>query len=274
MLDRRLPIVCVLCIVALPAPAFAAKGGKKGAATQPAAATSMPSGENVVVLQKKLQDADAAIVTAQRELEKIGEKLRPKFESSQEWTDAQAALKQAQADRDAAVKPVLDRVHQSDAYKSALATKQKTSAELTRLRAATPPASDPQIADATKASLDAAQAVAQLENDAVANDAGSKEASAKLALAAAKVGQLRQQFQASIKSSDEYKQAKQAIADAKSAREQTAKDLADAVAQYQKDAAQAEAEAKERREHPNVGHGHGGGGGGRHGRPRVIPSKG
>src|SRR5690242_12947546 len=122
MFHRRSSILCIVLVGLLSAPAFAAKGGggKKGAAaTQPAA--SMPSGDNVAALQKKLQDADAAIITAQHDLEKVGEKLRPQFESSQEWTDAQSALKQAQADRDAAVKPALDRVHQSEAYKSAVA---------------------------------------------------------------------------------------------------------------------------------------------------------
>src|SRR5437660_11113499 len=65
-------------------------------------------------------EADRNLDAAMKQFDKLSAKMRSDFESSPQWTDAQAALTQAQSERDAGVQPILDNVHAQPAYKAAL----------------------------------------------------------------------------------------------------------------------------------------------------------
>jgi hypothetical protein len=151
--------------------------------------------------REKAAEADRNVDAAMKQFEKVSAKMRSDFESSPDWTDAQAALKQAQSERDAAVQPILDKVHVDPAYKAALDRKNKASAEMEKVRAAG--GSPGEIADAARKVTDAQQELNRQENEALKGNAVAQQSIAKLADANKHIGDLKKRLNDSLKTKPE-----------------------------------------------------------------------
>src|SRR5438046_10279016 len=77
--------------------------------------------------QKKVAATESDVKKAQQALAEVVGKLRTDFESGQDWQNAAGAQKQAQADYDAAKKPVVEAVKKRLNYQDA--ERQKAAAE-------------------------------------------------------------------------------------------------------------------------------------------------
>src|SRR5690349_17475019 len=155
-------------------------GAKKA---QPAGVTP----EEIAHARQKVVAAQHDVDEAQDALNKLADKkLRPQFEASSEWKDAQAELKEATAQRDAAVKPVLENLKKDKDYQAALKEKADLDAEVQKLRKQG--ASSDDMKEAADDLLKASESINKMESDATSKDEKAKAAQAKYSEAAAKVG--------------------------------------------------------------------------------------
>jgi len=176
-----------------------------------------PTAEEIANARKQVVGAQHDVEQAQEALDKLADtKLRPQFESSSEWKDAQAELKDAQANRDEAVKPVLENLKKQKDYQAALKEKDDAAAEVAKLRKEG--ASTDDMNEAAQDSMKATDAVAKLESDAIAKDDKAKAAQERYMQAATKVGALKKKFADSVRNSPELASAKQALDDARNKR--------------------------------------------------------
>ncbi len=161
-------------------------------------------------MRQKLQGAERDVSTAFRAMEQVMEKLRPEFEASPAWIEAQQELQRCKADRDAAVNPVLEKLRQQQNYKAAVEAKSTAQAEVEKLRVAgTKP--NQFTAAATKSAL-ASQEITRLELEALKADPLSQAALEKLGEAGKQCAELRSQFNESIKNRPEVVAARQELA--------------------------------------------------------------
>src|SRR5687768_8054266 len=79
--------------------------------------------------RRMLAAAEIELASAQKQLEGVADKLRPAFEQSQEWIDAQAALKAVQAQRAAAVAAVMATLKDRADYTAAMQARDQAIAE-------------------------------------------------------------------------------------------------------------------------------------------------
>ncbi len=188
-----------------------------------------------------------------RRLDGVVGQLRKTFEASDDWKQAEAALKDAQTARDAAVAKVTAALQNDATYKSLVDQKAKASSEVQRLRESGN-ASSQQMTAALNASLDATTAVTQREQSAISYDDAARAAVSKYNEAAAHVAQLRQKFLDSIKTSPELKSARDALTDAKKSRDQAVTDLADAENRVAQIADQTSTDPKQPTTHGSSSH--------------------
>jgi hypothetical protein len=196
------------CVATLCSPARAAQAAPSAHTAQPS--TGPADVDEIKTPRRMLAAAQDQMNAAQHELENVNKQLRPAFEASPEWTDAQAALTDARAAKKAASDPVLARLHERDDYKAALDARTKAAAHVDQLKSS-PSASMSDIALAAKASADAAGVVTKLEAAALDGDEGVRAATAKLADAQAKIPPLEAKFKASVLASPEYTKARQQL---------------------------------------------------------------
>jgi hypothetical protein len=123
-------------------------------------------------------------------------KLRGDFEGGKDWQDAQAALKAAQAEFDAAKKPVIEAVKRDFKYQQAEKERVEAEKELADLRARNV-IGDP-ILKAVNKQADATSEMMKLETNAMNADAKVVEARKKLAEATQAVALLKKQFDSSL----------------------------------------------------------------------------
>jgi len=187
--------------------------------------------------QKRLDEADRKVDSAQHDVEKAVDALRKEFENSSEWSEAQSAVKRAQADRDAAVKPLLDALHEQANYKAAMEEKNRCAAEVDRLRAAK--ASPNEMTAAATKSAQASGVLLRMEQEVVSNDVAAQAAIKKLAEANKRAGDLKAAFNESIKSKPAFTAARDVVNDARTERDKVARE----VRQAQEQQAKARAEA-------------------------------
>lgn len=179
------------------------------------------NGEDAMKVPRRVLAArEVELAAAQKELNGVADKLRARFEQSDEWKQAQADLKAAQTERDAAIAPALEKVRASAEHKAASDAKTKAAAEVDRLRAAG--STGPEVAAAARATAEASGAVQKLEADAIAADPAAKAAAAKALESGTNCADLLKKFNDSIKLSPEFEQATKRVEDARAKRDRAA----------------------------------------------------
>ena len=163
--------------------------------------------------QQDLTKATADLSSAENSLNSIAPKLRKDFEATPAWQTAQAELKTAQVEYDAARKPVLEALHQKPAYIAARDAKDKAEADRNALVSDSAAPAD-QVTAAATAVLNAGTVVSKMEAETLAVDPKVAAAHTKLLAANAKVQALEKEFDASIKNNSEWKAARKAHDDA------------------------------------------------------------
>lgn len=174
--------------------------------TKPATLPSVDTGA-VKVAQQKLEAARADLQKAQAALDSVVDKLRKDFQSSSDWTTADAALKQAESAYTAAKAPLLQALHNKPEYVAAVAHKEDARKKVDALRD-DPNASQDQITQAATDALEAAKAETQMEQDALADDPKVSSAKSAYEAAAAKTSALEAEFDKSLASNADWKAAK------------------------------------------------------------------
>jgi len=214
---------------------------------QAAAKQENQADEAVQQATKRLSEADRVVDSAQHDLEKQVDSLRNQFENSQEWADAQSGVKRAQADREMAVKPLLDGLHEEPKYKAALEQKDRCAAEVDRLRAAK--ASPKEMTAAATKSAGASGELLRMEQVVVNGDVAAQAAIKKLAEALKRTNDLKSAFNESIKTKPEFTAARNALTEARMARDKVAEE----VRQAKQREAQARAEQEKSKSKQNGG---------------------
>jgi hypothetical protein len=208
-------ILALLAVVALALPAHAKKDKTKG--LPPARGNNVPEVNMQPMRDAKLRlgQVEGRIDRAQDALNKTIEELRHQSESSPDVVAAQAALRQAQSDYDAATAPVLEKVRSSPAYQAALDAKNAAARQVEELQNQTPPDPD-QITQAARAALDKGAVLTTMQNEALASD--PKIASLKAGLDAAnqKLLKLRHDLEESVKGNARVVAARKELAEAQS----------------------------------------------------------
>jgi len=189
--------------------------------------------------KKKITAAQADVTTAQKALAEVVAKLRADFEAGQDWQTASAAQKQAQADYDAARKPVIEAAKKKSNYQSA--EKEKAEAEKSLADLRTRNVIGEPILKAVNRQADATNEMMKLENEALNADPKVVETRKALAEANAAVVALKKQFDTSLAADTGWQEAKKGV---DTAQEQVAtanKELKEALAR-EKDADKARQE--------------------------------
>jgi chromosome segregation ATPase len=192
-----LPTLLLATLIALPA-AAAAKDKTKG--LPPASGNNIPEVSDKAMKDAKLRlgQSQGRLERAQDALAKVIGDLKKQAETAPELSEAQAAIRQAQVDYEAATTPILEKVRGTPAYQKALDEKKKAAQRVQDLQAESSDNQD-QITQAARIVLDKGRAVTQLETNAVAADPKAAELKARLAAANAKLLKLRHDLDESIK---------------------------------------------------------------------------
>ena len=183
--------------------------------------------------RKKITAGEAEVKRAQQALADVVAKLRTDFESGQDWQNAAAAQKQAQADYEAARKPVVESVKKKPAYLNAEKEKAEAEKELNDLRAKNT-IGEP-ILKAVNKQSEAANLLMKLENEALNADPKVVESRKKLADANTAVAALKKQFDGSLAADTNWQEAKKGVDTAQEQVASAQKELKDAIAR-EKDA--------------------------------------
>jgi len=183
--------------------------------------------------RKKITDAQSDVTRAQAALTEVVTKLRTDFEAGKDWQDAQAAQKAAQAEFEAAKKPVVEAVKRNFKYQTAEKERAEAEKELADLRAKNV-IGDP-ILKAVNKQADAASEMMKIENEALNADAKVVEARKKLAEATQAVAMLKKQFDSSLTTDAGWMEAKKGVDMAQEQVATAQKELKDALAR-EKDA--------------------------------------
>jgi hypothetical protein len=187
------------------------KGPKKPAAPKeadpPADTTPPPTSQ---------PSDNSALIKAQSDLQAARAAAKTKYESDPAWTTALANLKSAEADSDAAVKPVLAAEKNDASYKSAADELAKAEDKMTELRQSDEPNASEMSAAASSA-MTARAKMRSLEKSAVAADPSASAAQQKLIDAQAAMTKLREDEQKTIDADAAVIAAKEEVDSAKTA---------------------------------------------------------
>lgn len=150
------------------------------------------------------------VAKAQAELQQVEKRLWAAFEQTDDYQKADAALKAAQADFEAAEKAAVEQIKGKPEYQAALDAEQKVEEEQVTARTAEAGGAtiDPTLA--TRA-MDARMAVHKLESDAGDNDPAAKAAKEKVQTARQAVNALRSKYDATLRADPEYVAARKAL---------------------------------------------------------------
>ncbi len=177
--------------------------------------------------REKQREAQVEFNRRNSTLHGIQARLKAEFESRDEWVRAQADLKKAQADYEAAKKPVMDALAKKPDYQKAAQAKQKAEAERDALKDARNAAD--KLYDAATRVMDANLIITKLENDALAADPKVQAAKKQLAEAQAAVTALNKQFQDEIQGNAEWAEARKLTDDAQIILAQATKEVTEAT---------------------------------------------
>jgi chromosome segregation ATPase len=191
-------LVMLLLLVALAMPVQAKKDKTKGL---PAARNNnVPEVDAKPMRDAKLRlgQSEGKLERAQDTLKKTIDDLRQQSASSPVVAEAQNALRQAQADYDAATAPILEKVRNGHAYHAALEAKTAAAQHVEELQAQTPPNQD-EITQAARVVLEKGRVVTQFQSDALASDPKAAALKANLDAANVKLLKIRHDLEESIK---------------------------------------------------------------------------
>jgi DNA repair exonuclease SbcCD ATPase subunit len=204
----------VVLATALSLPTLAAKKDKtKG--LPPASGNNIPEVDDKAMKDAKVRlgQSEGKLERAQDALTKTISDLKKQSESAPEISEAQNALRQAQADYDAATGPILERVRAGATYQSALEAKKAASKRVQELQAESPVDQD-QVTQAARIVLDKGKAVTQLESGAVAADRNAAALKEKVNAANIKLLKLRHDLEESIKNNPQVVAARSEVEEA------------------------------------------------------------
>jgi len=188
---------------------------------------------------KKIAAAKAEVTKAQAALTEVVTKLRTDFEAGQDFQTAQMVQKQAQAEYDAARKPVVEAVKKKLNYQNAEKEKAEAEKELADLR--TKNVIGEPILKAVNKQADATAEMMKLEGEALNADPKVVEARKKLAEANTALAMLKKQFDSSLSADTGWQEAKKGVDTAQEQVVTAQKELKEALAR-EKDADKARQE--------------------------------
>jgi hypothetical protein len=162
--------------------------------------------------QPSSNPASGAVAKAAAELEQVEKRLRAGYEQSDEFQKADAAVKEAQAAHEAAVKAAVEKVKDQPEFAAALAAQRKVEDEQFAIRANPGAKADPDLATRV---MDARTAVHKVEIQAGDADPAAKEAKAKLQQAKDQMNAVRAKFEQEMHAQQDYVEAKKALDDAR-----------------------------------------------------------
>ena len=207
----------IFTLIVVVAFAMSARAKDKTKGLPPARGNNVPEVDAQPMRDAKVRlgQSEGKLERAQDALNKTIEELRQQSASSPQITEAQNALRQAQADYDAATAPILEKVRSGAPYQSALEAKKEAAKRVEELQAQTPPDQD-QITDAARVVLEKGHAVTQLQSDAVASDPTAVALKAKLDAANQTLLKLRHDLEESIKTNPQVIAARKEVEQAQS----------------------------------------------------------
>lgn len=195
--------------------------------------------------KKRLSEARSAVTKAKVAVTLAARKIQQEFEATAEWKKADAALKEAEARHDAAVRVARAGLAKSPAFKQAVVERGQREAELNALKSAAE-RDEPAIASASVALLKAVETASRLDREALAADPKVVGAKAAVDAAAADLAEQRKTEVQLVKDSPAFQAAREQLQQASAAYDQAADDLSQArkqqaAADSQKDDADLEA---------------------------------
>ena len=182
---------------------------------------------------KRRVEAQVAFNKAQQNLNIIAQRIRGQHETRPEWVAAANEHKTAQKNYEQAVSPVREKVRGSEEYKKLVAEKVKVDEELARLRERR--SAQAQVVELATKSVDLSSQMSKMEFDAISADAKVAEAKKAVSTAAAKLTELRQAADDSMRGDPQWQDARKLVDDAQVKLNEANKAVADA----QKSAAEA-----------------------------------
>jgi chromosome segregation ATPase len=208
-------ILTLFALVALALPAHARKDKTRG--LPPARGNNVPEVDMQPMRDAKLRlgQVEGKIDRAQDALNKTIDDLRHQSEASLDVAAAQAALRQAQSDYDAATAPILEEVRSTPQYEAALDAKKSAAQHVEDLQNESPPDQD-QITQAARAVLDKGQVLTKMQNAALASDPKITSLKANLDAANQKLLKLRYDLDESIKTNPQVMAARKELEEAQS----------------------------------------------------------
>lgn len=163
---------------------------------------------------QQLGAAEGEVQKAQKQLDDAKAKVKAKFETTPEFSQAADAAKKAQADYDAAKEPVLKAVHEKPEYQAAQDEVKKAEAQVNGLRDGK--ASPDVVTTAANAVVEKRKVATKMETDALEADPKVSDAKKQLEEAAAKLAELRKKEDLAMQTDPEYVAAKKQFDDAQS----------------------------------------------------------
>jgi DNA repair ATPase RecN len=153
--------------------------------------------------QSAVTAAEAIYLNAKEDLQTIQTKYRHPFELTQPWIEAQAHLKQDQADLQSAQQAVINNLSSNPDYIAAITDRDKTAADLSQARASGDTSPD-DLGPLAYAAMAANAKVGKLQDAAQAADPTVMAASQKVADDGTVVDQLNAQYQQMLATKDDW----------------------------------------------------------------------
>jgi hypothetical protein len=154
--------------------------------------------------RKAVSDAETALLQSKQAQQTVVQGVQKWFDQKPEFIDAEAKVKKAQADYDAAVRPVKQTVESSQEYQDLVA--QKSDAQKTLDSASDPNAtvSDADVSKAADIVVKSRLAMINMESDALSNDAKVAETREALKEAKDELAALEQQVTDALATNPDY----------------------------------------------------------------------
>jgi hypothetical protein len=191
-------------------PAVLVLGGAGPRQPQPRHEVTHPA--RAAVKGRASTQQSAEVMKAQAELEAVEKRMRAEFEAGEDFQKADAALKQAQGEYDAAEKGAVEKLKERPEYKAALEAQAKVEDDVATARLNPAAKPDPELATRL---MDARMAVRKLEADAGDADPAVKAAQQKVQAAKEVVGQMRGKFDEQMRGNAEWQEKKKALDEAR-----------------------------------------------------------
>ena len=198
-------------IVAVSASLLTLVAAKRYGST-PAAQPSPAARPAPVARRTPTSNPSSALTKATTELEQVEKRLRTAYEQTDDFQKADAAVKEAQANYDAAVKAAVEKVKDQPEFAAALENQRKVEDEQFAVRSNPGAKVDPELATRV---MDARTAVRKLEIQAGDADPAAKEAKAKVLAAKEALNAVRAKLDTAMRSDPDYIAARKAVDDAR-----------------------------------------------------------